>query len=419
MNAEGLVQIGRPRADGNGFAALRLGQDKAREALEQQRRFRPDIYWYLTFRCNLACKHCWVNSSPWVDTSQDLTYEDALGVVDQMAELNVRMAILSGGEVLIWPRALDIIETLADRGIYVSIESNGLRFSERFAETARRLQARNRFFVTVSLDGGTAATHERLRGENTFERTINGLRFLKARGIQFSMQAVLNRTNYGTIPNLFDIAQELQPECRNLQFAFLNPIGRGRDLVHQIGLRFGDYNAIFELIKRGIERSDVTAMVKTPPATVPPRYLGMVFKNPQAQPSVSCQFPLLGILPNGDITICALSREDENLHFGNVKTHRLKDVWQRARMEMLRSRYVSAEHLTGICGDCIWKYQCKGGCRAWAYEHGGSFDAPLPLCAALDEAGEFPDCYRISAQNALMARQAAQLQASAGCACAA
>lgn len=396
---------------------LQIGQNKARDAAEQERKFRPNIYWYLSFRCNLACEHCWVNSSPWVDTSDDLTFEQAMSVVEQMAELNVRTAILSGGEVTIFPRYLEIIQALADSGIRVNVETNGLRFTPKFVETVKRLQRDGMFGMTVSLDGGTAETHSALRGKGTFERTVRGLRFLSDNEVDFAVQAVLNRTNYGTIPDLFNLVQELQPHCRSLSFAFLNPLGRGKELIQSLGLSFSDYNAIFELIKQSSARTDITAIVKTPPATIPPQYIGTVFANPKARPSVSCQFPLLGVLPGGDITICALSRDNEDLHLGNVRTHNLKEVWKKTRMDMLRSQYLSGEHLSGVCSDCVWKYQCKGGCRAWAYENGGSFEAPLPLCAALDEAGEFPDVYRISVQNAAVSRLVQEHHAAAGCGC--
>ena len=92
----------------------------------------------------------------------------------------------------------------------------------------------------------------------------------------------------------------------------------------------------------------------------------MVFKDPRVVNHVTCAFPLLGVLPNGDVTICGLSRDDEQLHFGNVLTQSLRRSGRRTRMSLLRSRYLDADSLTGICGDCIFKHSCKGGCRAWA-----------------------------------------------------
>ncbi len=386
---------------------------------EEVRKFRPDIYWYLSFRCNLACEHCSVQSSPWVDTSRDLTTADALKVVDQMAELNVRTALLTGGEVMIRPDACEIMQALADRGIAIGLETNGLRFPPEFLLLARELQAKKLLGISISLDGGTPETHERLRGPGSFSRTVRGFHLLAENGIHFNVQAVLNRSNLLSIPNLFAIAKELRPQLDLLLFAFLNAVGRGTTLIHQLGLHTGDYNTLFELIKQGMDRTGVPTVVKSPPATVPPRYLGVLFNHASSTPSFSCQFPLLGVLPNGDITICAVSREDEGLHFGNVRTDNLKAVWAKTRMDMLRSRYLAADDLKGICGDCIFKRICKGACRAWAYEMGEDFDAPFPVCAQMETEGTFPSSYRISSQNEALMKQAAAASGSCGgtCAC--
>ena len=391
MGAIGARTPARPNAlpvlDGTGPAASACGVERP---------FRPHIYWYPSFRCNLACEHCAVASSPWVDTSQDLDAEQCLRVVDQMAQLGVGRVILSGGEVLLRRDLCSILSALADRGISIGLESNGLCFDREFAELARTLQVRGLLGITVSLDGGTAETHELLRGPRSFERTLRGLRLLQQHGVGFDIQAVLNRANIPTIPALYELAEELRPQLGMVQFAFLNPVGRGTALVEELGLRGEDFPRLFEEIRRGKSRFSGKTLIKGPPAIVPPKYLSMVFQDPSIRKSVSCQFPLLGVLPNGDVTICAVSRDNRELCFGNVRDTTLSDMWSRAGMAELRCRYLAADDLTGICGDCVWKHSCRGSCRAWAYEEGRSFCAPLPVCRALAEAGDFPDAYRIS-----------------------
>ena len=383
--------------------------------LEDQRRFRPHIYWYLSFRCNLACKHCSVFSSPWVDTSEDLTTEECMKVVDQMAELNVGFAILTGGEVLLRPDALQIMTALADRGIPVGLETNGLRFDDAFVEVARDLQSRKMLEIAVSLDGGTAETHERLRGPHSFRRTVHGLRMVAANGIKFSIQCVLNKANVETIPQLYELGSELHPQMHMVQFSFLNPVGRGIELTRDLGLSGADIRRCFDLMGEHKGNFPGQTLIKAPPAMVPPQHLGLVFQSDGVRNGVSCQFPLLGVLPNGDVTICAVSRDNQDLFFGNVREVSIPDVWHRTRMDMLRSRYVAAESLTGICSDCVWKFKCKGGCRAWAYQEGESFDAPLPICQKMDEEGDFPQVYRISHQNDAMSRKFQEM--GGGCAC--
>jgi radical SAM protein with 4Fe4S-binding SPASM domain len=196
----------------------------------------------------------------------------------------------------------------------------------------------------------------------------------------------------------------------------LNPIGRGIGLMNSLGLKPEHISAIFESISRCKQAYPGKTVVAMPPAMVPPQYLHMAFKDRDVRISSTCQFPLLGVLPNGDITICALSRDNQELHFGNVRDRRrrLRDVWEEARLSELRSQYVAAESLRGICADCVWKYACKGACRAWAYQEGADFDAPFPICKALDEAGAFPKAYRLSEQNAALERYK---QMQVGCSC--
>lgn len=371
-------------------------------ATEEQRKFRPDVYWYLSFRCNLACQHCSVFSSPDVDTSEDLTTEDCMDVVDQMAELNVRTALMSGGEVLFRPDALEILEGTVQGGVSVGLETNGMLITDEFLELAAWAQAQNKFHMCISLDGGTPETHDKVRGPNTFKRTLANLHRLAEANIRFDIQCILNRHNYPSIPQFMQHARDLRPALGAAQFGFLNPVGRGNEFVKEVGLRYEDLLRILGMIHVEQKNFDGVIMVKSPPAAVPPQYLGLIYKNDNMRGCTTCQFPLLGVLPNGDVTICALSRDNDEIFYGNTKSHRLKDIWIETRMDMLRSRYVAADDLAGICGDCVWQKSCKGSCRAWAYEEGGSFDSPFPLCAMLEETGQFPKVYRLSEQRKAM-----------------
>ena len=402
-----LVQIG---------TNLRKRAEKHAQ-VEKERKWRPIIYWYHSFRCNLACAHCSVSSSPWVDTSEDLNTEECLRVVDQMKDLNVRMAILTGGEVLIRPDILTILQALREAGIMAAVETNGLRIDKPFLDLAKQMQDEGLISVAISLDGGTEETHELLRGPRSFSRTVRGLRALKEAGVRFSVQCVINNGNIHTIPNLYDLAEELYPECQMVQWPVLNPLGRGVELVKELGLKPDKINLMFETIKQNEERFSGMTRIKVPPAMIPPKYLGTVLKTEGMSCTTTCDFPLLGVLPNGDVSICALTRDKEELNFGNTRDESLslQEVWTKTRMDMLRSKYLEAAELEGICGDCVWQYTCKGSCRAWAYEEGHSFDAPFPICQSMDEAGAFPKSYRVSLQNDAVVQAYQKMGISCGC----
>lgn len=366
---------------------------------EDERRFRPDVYWYLTFRCNLACQHCSVFSSPEVDTSNDLTTDEAMLVIEQLVELDVGTALISGGEALYRPDAMRILRATTAAGVKVGLETNGLLISDEFIEFAREAQARKMLGISISLDGGTAETHDRVRGQNTFRRTIDNLHRLKRGGVEFNIQCILNKHNYSTIPDYMGHARDLLPALKWVQFGFLNPVGRGDTFIQEVGLSYDDMPRIFGLIAKEQACFEGKIMVKAPPAAIPARYLGLVYTSDNVAGCTTCQFPLLGVLPNGDVTICALSRDNDSIALGSVRTDRLANIWKQTRMDMLRATYVAAEHLQGICGDCVFQQSCKGSCRAWAFEQGGSFEAPFPLCAMLEKQGQFPKAYRLSEQR--------------------
>lgn len=364
---------------------------------ETVRKFNPQVYWYLSFRCNLSCTHCWVKSSPAVDHLSDLSTKQALAVVDKLAEFGSCRCVLSGGEVLLRKDSLLILKALGERGISVGMETNGLLVNSAFIELAAQLQGQRLLNITLSLDGGTAQAHEAMRGPRSFDRTVKKMEQMRDAGLLFSVQSVLHRNNYGTLPELFQLARSLAPSLINLQLAFLNPVGRGKEMIEDNSIRTEDFRRIYSLCWQEMQGETAFRLVlKSPPATVAPAFLPTLLKHPRVRLNTSCPFPLLGILPNGDVTICAMAKDDPQLNFGNIANLSLRTIWQGAGLDRLREHYQAAEQLAGICGDCTWSSACKGACRVHAYEEGGHFDAAHPLCMDMAERGDFPSLYRKS-----------------------
>jgi len=383
-----------------------MSNAQTQQELSAPRNYRT-VYWYPSLRCNLACKHCWVKSSPASDASRDLSTEEALKVVEKLKGFNA-FVILSGGEILFRQDALIILQALIDARVNIAVETNGLLISGQFIEMvgqARRSVLRAN--VAISMDGGTAEAHEWMRGRNTFDRTLNAMQLLKDAGIGFDVQCILHRGNAGTVKELFERMARFSPEPRQLIFGFLNPVGRGLQIADDWGLSDAEREEACGLIAAGMGRYPGRVCVKTPPALIPPRYFARLFSHHgQCYCSTACAFPTLGILPNGNITICALTGDDPSMNFGNIRTASLEQIWEEVRMDEVRRKYVAAK-LSGICDDCVFRAMCKGSCRAHAYEEFGEFNAPHPLCHTLFKRGEFPDAYRLTA---LHGRKAPELK---------
>src|SRR4051812_11768630 len=112
------------------------------------RRREAYAVWELTLKCNLACGHCGSRAGdPRVD---ELSTDEALDLVRQLAEAGITEVTIEGGEAFLRPDWLTIARAISDRGMICSMVTGGYGISR---ETARRMKDAGINGVTVSVDG--------------------------------------------------------------------------------------------------------------------------------------------------------------------------------------------------------------------------------------------------------------------------
>ncbi len=163
---------------------------------------RPVVIWNLTRRCNLRCRHCYTASGD-VPFPGELSHEQALGVLDDLAAYRVPALILSGGEPL---SRFDFFE-LAERARaldfrHLSLSTNGTRL---VGAAADRVAALGFDYVGVSLDG-VGATNDWFRGrEGAFDEALAGIRACKARGVKVGLRFTLTMDNAAQLPEMLTL----------------------------------------------------------------------------------------------------------------------------------------------------------------------------------------------------------------------
>ena len=117
------------------------------------------IYFYLTEGCNLACRHCWLAPGFDADGSTYLTLPVELfeTVIREAQPLGLSGVKLTGGEPLLHQEFTRLLEIVRREGLKLTIETNGVLCSPAMAKEIARSADR---FVSVSIDGADAATHE-------------------------------------------------------------------------------------------------------------------------------------------------------------------------------------------------------------------------------------------------------------------
>ncbi len=128
----------------------------------------------VSYRCDCRCQMC----QRWQDRrTGEMTLEEYLRLADDFQQMGVHLVSIAGGEPLMRGDIFSIIKGFRRYGMAVNLCSNG-HLIERYAKQIARSGAS---CITVSVDGATSRTHERIRGvAGCYEQVERGIRSLLA-----------------------------------------------------------------------------------------------------------------------------------------------------------------------------------------------------------------------------------------------
>lgn len=164
------------------------------------------IAWQLTNRCRARCLACCEESGPDKAWKDELTRAEALDLAQAIVAAGIPYVAFGGGEPLGVPHAWEIFEVLSKGGVAIKLETEGGYIDEAAAD---RLAALPVQCIQISVDGATAATHERMRPGASFASATASLKRLVARQCKPQMVFVPARANLGEIVAAYDLAGEL------------------------------------------------------------------------------------------------------------------------------------------------------------------------------------------------------------------
>ncbi|MDR1271955.1 MAG: radical SAM protein, partial [Clostridiales Family XIII bacterium] len=122
-------------------------------------RFVANVYWSITGRCNMRCRHCFM-SAPQAKYGE-MSHDKCMDIIRQMGGLGVPSVWLSGGEPLVREDFLELVDALTEQGINIArIYTNGLLVDEALLDELDGRGVHPDFFL--SFDG--VGWHDWLRG---------------------------------------------------------------------------------------------------------------------------------------------------------------------------------------------------------------------------------------------------------------
>jgi radical SAM protein with 4Fe4S-binding SPASM domain len=282
----------------------------------------------ITDRCNLRCRHCYIGEGH----HQDLPLERILKVLREFEEIQGLRLLLSGGEPLLHPHFWEINEILRKFPFRSILLSNGTLITK---DIAKKLRVHE---VQVSLDGMKEG-HESIRGEGTFEKTLEAIDNLQEANIRVSIATMIHRRNLKEFDGLASLIQS-----KNI----------------------GEWNVDIPCIAGRLE--DNKDFWVSPIEAGPFLQYGYGGGLHSSEKNATCGAHLCAILASGDIAKCGLFSQEP---VGSVEEG-LRVCWDRIPR-------IKTKELTCNCPDIE---ECRGGCRFRAKLQGDIFQPDLFQCYA-------------------------------------
>jgi len=226
-----------------------------------------EVWFHVTNRCNMACRHCLFASGP--NDSEELAADEILALARQAAKAGCRVFALTGGEPLVHGEFERLVDGLLDcSDANVAVLTNG-QLLPRFQDAIARWPL-DRFHLQVSIDGLREA-HDRIRGHGAFDELAATLAWLRREDIACTLSMCVSRENVDDMPQVVEFAAE--QGISNVHFMWYFVRGRGGATsfapTDQIGQRLKEAADVAERCGVAIDNLDVLkSQIFAPPGTI-------------------------------------------------------------------------------------------------------------------------------------------------------
>jgi len=342
----------------------------------------------ITGRCNLICQYCFYADE--MTGRTDLPTGRWQAFFEELGQLGVMTACLTGGEVFTRSDLFELIDGLIANRMRYSLLSNGTLITEdvlaQFAIGKRRTRLDS---IQVSIDGSQEAIHNHSRPQS-FQRALRGLRLLKNAGFPVTVRVTVNHYNVTDLANIARLLLEdvgLSGFSTNDAFACGAAKQAGGTIMLTNAQQRQAMQTLVDLTTRyhGRISAQAGSLVMAREAERIETLLAAGQTGlPDRGTLCSCGgvFTKIAVLHDGTIVPC---HNLSPLHLGMIGKDDLRQIWlTHPTMLALRQRRTIPLSTLETCRDCRYQGFCAGGCPGGALAANGDYNTRDPS-----------SCYRI------------------------
>ena len=319
------------------------------------------LAWELTSACNLDCLHCRASATR-NPKPGELTTDEGLALLQEVAASGTKMVILSGGEALMRSDVFDLARFGTSKGMRMTLATNGALIT---SDTAREMKESGIARVSVSLDGTTAEMHDRFRGrEGAFELALEGIQILVESAVPVQVNTTVAAMNVSQMDSFPPFLERLSVAAWHV--FFLVPTGRGQDLEPATIREYRDMLDTFYRVYKA-------ARIECKATCAPQFYRLLAEKNEPVRTKGCLAGTHFGFVSStGIIQPCGFLQ----IPCGDIREGGFCRAWESSKtLSVLRDTGT----LKGKCGGCGFRDDC-GGCRARAFEVREDLTETDPIC---------------------------------------
>jgi AdoMet-dependent heme synthase len=291
----------------------------------------------LTYRCNERCIHCYLDH----DDHGEMSTEEIKRLLDELASAGVLFLTFSGGEILLRKDFFELLEYARALTFCVRLKTNAVLIREKEAERLRRLDVQA---IQVSIYSHRAEVHDAItKVPGSLRRSVEAIRFLKAKGLNVTVASVLMRQNSGDQHGVRTLAGDL-----GVNFTLDPTVTPKMDGDRSILALNVDHAALSGMLHDPVMNGGVEEDC-APPAQASEETLEEV---PCSAGHTACY-----VSPYGDVYPCV----QFPLSCGNVCQSRFIEIWRYSvQMEEVRSIRLRDLSTCSHCGHISSCTRCPG-----------------------------------------------------------